>query len=873
MENKDIFESAENLQYKNITKNNEPYESIKYIKKSVPFEYECFSCEEKIFYKITFDLIEEYIQNYEENDEKKKKQYILITAKPFINKNNYKNKDDYINGIKKSFTYSTFKEKFDYLDFKDSCIKYIYLKESNLINVYNDLLKSVKENKSRIKRNKFHLIFNYYINDFSDIDNSIMLTLDNENEYNILECYGNANQKAYKIQNNINSKEKNRENEIINNRRNRNITHSKSPVRTESKIYNQNKKTNELYSKQINNYNNNNYSEPTNPKVCQNNNNISEFNNRKYSETKDKRRNNKKSNITNTANSTNTNQVRNNNTEYYREKTKEKEINEKEKENENDSKSISDSNKRRNQSPNKMNTLTPKPKTNKNIDKKKQKKIENDKKKEKEKKLKKRGENEKGRSKSINNINNLKGIQSPTKAEKEKITKNFLYAEYNFPNNQTDDEKEKEKEKENSEKNDKKANDKIGQEESESGLSFLNDDYDDDGDEEEEKNDKDENSKKNGKETNTENNFEFQNCNENDEINFDINGKNIINNNNNININSNDSNLLGHKINRDNEQELKNEKIYSNKNIPKEKKNNKSFTTEKNKLNNSQIITIIESDDDTNNNFYSQKLSQNVLKKKYHLVHPNQNNNNEEYNYYDQSSNSISNKSNKSNKSNISMPFNKPISNNNEILIGPYFNNKQYQKPNIYNNNNKLLLKYLSEPSNIIRNILEIQKIKDKIEKCNDLYFKLVYTSLKDKDDYTTFKNAVIDKYRHIILIKTIKDKRFAIYFNEKLFTSKGRPNQEITDMMGFIFSFEKYTFFQPIERLYCFTQTPTMPYMFKLSDFSIFIKNNFKKVRHTLGQMNRVFNIKDMSNELNGGEKDYEIDVLEVYRAEIPNK
>ena len=63
------------------------------------------------------------------------------------------------------------------------------------------------------------------------------------------------------------------------------------------------------------------------------------------------------------------------------------------------------------------------------------------------------------------------------------------------------------------------------------------------------------------------------------------------------------------------------------------------------------------------------------------------------------------------------------------------------------------------------------------------------------------------------------------------------------------------------------------MPYMFKLSDFSIFIKNNFKKVRHTLGQMNRVFNIKDMSNELNGGEKDYEIDVLEVYRAEIPNK
>ena len=88
----------------------------------------------------------------------------------------------------------------------------------------------------------------------------------------------------------------------------------------------------------------------------------------------------------------------------------------------------------------------------------------------------------------------------------------------------------------------------------------------------------------------------------------------------------------------------------------------------------------------------------------------------------------------------------------------------------MFQNNNRAFLRYFSEPSNIIHNMREILLIKDKIEKSNDLYFKLVYSSLRDKDDYITFKNAVIDKYRHLILVKTTKGRRFAIYFNENLF-------------------------------------------------------------------------------------------------------
>ena len=40
-----------------------------------------------------------------------------------------------------------------------------------------------------------------------------------------------------------------------------------------------------------------------------------------------------------------------------------------------------------------------------------------------------------------------------------------------------------------------------------------------------------------------------------------------------------------------------------------------------------------------------------------------------------------------------------------------------------------------------------------------------------------------------------------------------------------FFFNFEKKTFFAPNERIACFTQNPSKPYLFKLADNSIYIK------------------------------------------------
>ena len=230
--------------------------------------------------------------------------------------------------------------------------------------------------------------------------------------------------------------------------------------------------------------------------------------------------------------------------------------------------------------------------------------------------------------------------------------------------------------------------------------------------------------------------------------------------------------------------------------------------------------------------------------------------------------------SHESKKSNIPVPINVVNSTNRIPQTPSIFNgyNPHSRKDNIKNNNN-IFYRYMSEPSHIINNIKEIQLIKEKIEKCNDLYFKLIYTSINDSDDYNTFKNAVIDNYRHLILIKTTKNIRFAVYFNEKLFSSNGIQNHEIVDMMGFIFSFDKYIFYEPQERNVCFTQSPDSPFLFKLSDTSIYIKNGFKSCKHHLGLRNKIFNIQNLFIELNGGEKDYDIAVLEVYRAEIPNK
>ena len=49
-------------------------------------------------YKLSFDLIEETMKNKDEKSDKKPKQYILINAKPFANKNNY-NSELKINSI------------------------------------------------------------------------------------------------------------------------------------------------------------------------------------------------------------------------------------------------------------------------------------------------------------------------------------------------------------------------------------------------------------------------------------------------------------------------------------------------------------------------------------------------------------------------------------------------------------------------------------------------------------------------------------------------------------------------------------------------------------------------------------------------------
>ena len=190
----------------------------------------------------------------------------------------------------------------------------------------------------------------------------------------------------------------------------------------------------------------------------------------------------------------------------------------------------------------------------------------------------------------------------------------------------------------------------------------------------------------------------------------------------------------------------------------------------------------------------------------------------------------------------------------------------------IYQKNITILQKYLSDLSSIINSPLEIFILKEKIEPYNKIFFKLVYTSQKCKDDYDTFKNAVIDNYRHLILIKTDKNIRFAFYLTEKLFSSKGKQNQDIIDMMSFIYSFEKKTFFVPNERILCFTQSPFKPYLFKLADHSIYIKNNYKNEKHYLLKRSNVFKINNLYSELNKGEQAFNISILEVYRAEIPD-
>ena len=190
----------------------------------------------------------------------------------------------------------------------------------------------------------------------------------------------------------------------------------------------------------------------------------------------------------------------------------------------------------------------------------------------------------------------------------------------------------------------------------------------------------------------------------------------------------------------------------------------------------------------------------------------------------------------------------------------------------LYQKNIAILQRYMSDLSSIINSPLEIFILKEKIEPYNKIFFKLVYSSQKYKDDYDTFKNAVIDNNRHLILIKTDKNIRFAFYLNEKLFSSKGKQGQDVIDMMSFIYSFEKKTFFVPNERIVCFTQSPFKPYLFKLADHSIYIKNYYKTEKHYLLKGSNVFKINNLYSELNKGEQAFNISILEVYRAEIPD-
>ena len=180
-----------------------------------------------------------------------------------------------------------------------------------------------------------------------------------------------------------------------------------------------------------------------------------------------------------------------------------------------------------------------------------------------------------------------------------------------------------------------------------------------------------------------------------------------------------------------------------------------------------------------------------------------------------------------------------------------------------------LIQNFLSEQSDIINSVTDIKLIKDRIEPYNKIFFKLIYTSKRDKDKYDEFKKAVLDKYRLLILLKTKKNKKIAIYFNEKLFSSKGNQGQETVDRMSFIYSFETKKFFIPKERNYCLTQNPSEPYLLKLSDHSIYLKNNFMSEKHYLLEKSKIYNIDNIFEELNGGDKEFYLDQVEIYETE----
>ena len=891
METKEFFEPSQKNSYPH--KKNENFnEKYKIMKKSGPFSYNCISYGENISFKLTFELIEENSKNAQESNENRIKQYIIITAIPYANKENYKDREAYIYGIKKSFTLNIYKEKFDYLDFRNICEKYRNLQEVNMIKVFNEMLKSIKENKSKIAINKFHLLFSYCVYEIADLNNIITLSLDNENEYNILECYEDANQKAIKTHNSFLDKDKVNKNQgkklfeskII--RNTHSLSHSNSPNNQNSNNFRNNI---DHYNKKNNNcINSNNNTESINLKNIQNNIPNSQDKNKNSHQNKkiiNQAINNPEENKTNIDSN---NKINNSLTFIV---NKEDKI----------------------QKPRNKSMAYNQSKLEKKIFGKKEKKNilinqrgENNQK--KERKLRNEKSKDKNGSFAQEKKISEEKKQSPSKEQKSKITKNFIYGEIygenNFPRvspiedknkSEKDDKSEKigkkEEKENNSDKNKKKENDKED-EESDWGSSFYNDDFEGENTENSKENKEKEKEKKEefkekiekekenaefnekGKQVdiinkdkkeqfltaNIQKINEIQNDKEEGEIESDIEENKEEND---------DLNLLGHKHNIEKKSEEKNENNPSyqkNKKITPEKNNKKGNSIKPHKfnkfddLNSTPVITIIESDDEGNNdneykNYNNQKFGNYVGK------------------YWDSIRNSPIGYKNYSNNKNYSH-YNKHYNNQQNISNAPApinISNPNNNQRNIFQNTNKNFLRYFSEPSNIIHNMKELLLIKNKIEKSNDLYFKLVYSSLKDKDDYITFKNAVLDKYRHLILVQTTKGRRFAIYFNEKLFSLTGSQNLDKIDMMGFIFSFDKYIFYEPKERTICFTQSPSSIYLFRLSDYSIYIKNNYKCTLHHFGQSCKAFNIQNLSDEINGGEEEYYIDILEVYHAEIP--
>ncbi len=765
----------------------------KFLEKSEQFYFETLSKNEKLNFIISFALIED----------KNIIQKIIVSVKPYAKKNKHNSnidKENYIEEIKRALSRVSYREKFSIQDFKD--ISDIYFNDKNLSmkKIFDDIVKSTKEKKARIKINKYHMVFNYYINnDYTDLNNSIMLCLDNEIESSILEkYYENTFRKLFKAKYN----ENNDTNTAVadNNKNNKNNINENKEQNTKKKM--------EISENDIDN---NDRKDKTDyvPTHSNNNNN----NNNAVNE------NIQQENIINDENQIHISPFIEID-DYYekidkdKDKDKYKIITKKEEEkkeiiqnnittNNDSKKDTKDENKNINEKPVEkkkiFNLIVDNHHNNFQNDKLNESKISSNSKKDKSKSRsskdqdKEKNDNTLGQNQEKNN-NKAEQAKETTSKDMDTLTKNFLYNEYKTSkdnninafteNNDKDNKKETEKDKE----EEKKMIEDSEDEESWGESLFL---------------DKDEKlNEMNNKEKGEKNN------------------------------------LLGNKKSRTKSPNMKRSgkktviKI-SKLDIEKKEEKEKKFQ---------QIIVLNEEEE------FSNKKNKTITKK----IINNENNINININESSKNKKALNTNIN----TNISLY---------EKIISP-------TKNPLYQKNIAILQRYMSDLSSIINSPLEIFILKEKIEPYNKIFFKLVYSSQKYKDDYDTFKNAVIDNNRHLILIKTDKNIRFAFYLNEKLFSSKGKQGQDVIDMMSFIYSFEKKTFFVPNERIVCFTQSPFKPYLFKLADHSIYIKNYYKTEKHYLLKGSNVFKINNLYSELNKGEQAFNISILEVYRAEIPD-